>query len=88
MEVISETEKILPELFVPAKLSQEMVTKRKGIVLQLLLDNRFPVKEENDILMIEDTLSIEPPYYPENCICTNSIILTKIQNILIRANIQ
>ncbi|XP_029159764.1 gem-associated protein 6-like [Nylanderia fulva] len=87
IEVISETKKILPELFLPEKLSQEVV-KRKGIVLQLLLDNRFPVKEENDVLMIEDTVSIEPPYYPENCTCSNSIILTKIQNILTRANTQ
>ncbi|XP_029171925.1 gem-associated protein 6-like [Nylanderia fulva] len=87
IEVISETKKILSELFLPEKLSQEVV-KRKGIVLQLLLDNRFPVKEENDVLMIEDTVSIEPPYYPENCTCSNSIILTKIQNILTRANTQ
>lgn len=88
IEVISETEKILPELFLPAKLSQAMVTKRKSIVMQLLLDNRFPVKEENDVLLIEDTISIEPPYYPENCICTNSIILTRIQNILTRVNVE
>lgn len=88
IEVISKTKKIVPELFRPAKLSQATVTKRKDIVIQLLLDNRFPVKEENDVLLIEDTVSIEPPYYPENCTCTNSIILTRIQNILMRVNIE
>lgn len=88
IEAISKTVKIVPELFLPAKLSQATVTKRKDIVMQLLLDNRFPVKEENDILLIEDNVSIEPPYYPENCMCTNSIILTKIQNILMRVNIE
>lgn len=63
-----------------------MITKRKNIVMQLLLENRFPVKEEGDVLQIEDTVSIEPPYYPENCACTNSIILSRIQGILRRVD--
>ncbi|KAL6420833.1 hypothetical protein ACFW04_014372 [Cataglyphis niger] len=88
IEAVSKTIKIVPELFLPAKLSQTMVTKRKNIIMQLLLDNRFLVKEENDILLIEDNVSIEPPYYLENCRCTNSIILTKIQNILMHVNIE
>jgi len=90
VEVTSEAKTFVPELFLslPAKLSQMMVTKRKNIVMQLLLDNRFPVKEEDGILLMEDTVSIEPPYYPENCTCTNSIILSKIQNILTRANVE
>ncbi|XP_024880606.1 gem-associated protein 6-like [Temnothorax curvispinosus] len=84
VEVTSEVEMLVPELFSlsPANLSHVMVTKRKNIVMQLLLDNRFPVKEEDGILLIEDTVSIEPPYYPENCTCTNSIILNKVQSIL------
>lgn len=90
VEVTSEAEILVPELFSlsSAKLSPMMVTKRKNIVMQLLLDNRFPVKEENGILLIEDTVSIEPPYYPENCICTNSIILNKLQSILTYVNIE
>jgi len=80
----------VPELFTlsSAKLSQVIITKRKNAAMQLLLDNRFPVKEENDILLIEDTISIEPPYYPENCRCTNSIILNKLQNILMHVNVE
>ncbi|EFN73444.1 Gem-associated protein 6 [Camponotus floridanus] len=88
IEVISKTERFIPELFLPAKLSQTMITKRKNIVMQLLLNNRFPVKEENDVLLIEDSVSIEPPYYPENCTCANSIVLTRIQNILTHVNIE
>lgn len=90
VEVTSDAETLVPELFSlsPAKLPPMMVTKRKNIVMQLLLDNRFPVKEENGILLIEDTVSIEPPYYPENCICTNSIILNKLQSILTHVNIE
>lgn len=90
IEVTMEAKIFVPELFVSSstKLSQTMVTKRKNIVMQLLLDNRFPVKEEDGILLIEDTVSIEPPYYPENCTCTNSIILNKIQNILTRVNVE
>ncbi|XP_011858198.1 PREDICTED: gem-associated protein 6-like [Vollenhovia emeryi] len=90
IEVTSEAEVLVPELFSlsPANLSEVTVTKRKNIVMQLLLDNRFPVKEEDDILFIEDTVSIKPPYYPENCNCTNSIILNKVQSILTHVNVE
>lgn len=90
VEVTSEAEMFVPELFSvsSAKFSQVMVTKRKNIVMQLLLDNRFPVKEKDGILLIKDTVTIEPPYYPENCTCTNSIILNKLQNILTNVNFE
>lgn len=90
VEITSEAEMLVSELFSlsPAKLSPVMVTKRKNIVMQLLLDNQFPVKEEDGILLIENTVSIEPPYYLENCFCTNSIILNKLQSILRHVNIE
>ncbi|XP_011706230.1 PREDICTED: gem-associated protein 6-like isoform X2 [Wasmannia auropunctata] len=77
VEVTLEAEMFLPELFLssPAKLSQVMVTKRKDTIMQLLLDNRFPVKEEKDILWIEDTVLIEPPYYPENWPCLVTVAI-------------
>ncbi|XP_012217834.1 gem-associated protein 6-like [Linepithema humile] len=88
MKITSEEKINIPELFpsISAKFSPATITTRKNIVMKLLQDNRFPVKEEDNVLQIEDTLSIEPPYYPENCNCTNSIILTRIQNILRRVN--
>ncbi|XP_025075654.1 gem-associated protein 6-like [Pogonomyrmex barbatus] len=90
MKATLEAKKLVPELFVSssAKLSRMALTERKNIVMQLLLDNRFPVREENDNLLIEDNIWIQPPYYPENCVCTNSIILSKVQNILIYANVE
>lgn len=88
VEVIAQTKRTMPELFIsPAvKISQEAIAKRKNAVMQLLVENRFPVKEEGNVLRIEDTVSIEPPYYPENCISTNSIILNRIYGILTRVN--
>lgn len=89
IEVTSEEEKMMPELFPPSstKVSQVTITERKNIVKQLLLENRFPIKEEGHTLKIlEDIVTIEPPYYRENCTCTNNIILNRIQNILAHVN--
>ncbi|XP_020282080.1 gem-associated protein 6-like, partial [Pseudomyrmex gracilis] len=85
INVIAETTTIIPELFLqnlPCKeLSQELIAKRKDIVVKVLSDSRFPVSEKNNTLLIEDIMVIEPPYYPENCKCNNSIVLSRIQNI-------
>lgn len=84
IELISQAETHLPELFQTStdKFSPSDLKKRKNIVKQYLLENRFPVTDVNDILYIEDSVSIKPPYDAEHCICTNSIILSRIQNIL------
>lgn len=89
IEITSQEKINIPELFpsVSAKWSPA-ITTRKNIIMKLLQDNRFSVKEEDNVLHIEDILSIEPPYNPESCKCTNSIILTRIQDILKRANIE
>ncbi|XP_058803177.1 gem-associated protein 6-like [Phymastichus coffea] len=81
---------LLPELFVAPEMynfTQEEIIKRKELITKILLDNRFPVTEEEGILCIEDTVKIEPPYQPENCICFNSIILNRIQTLLARNSI-
>ncbi|KAL0116978.1 hypothetical protein PUN28_010091 [Cardiocondyla obscurior] len=90
VEVTSEAKMPMPELFSssPAKLPQVTITKRKNIIMQLLLDNQFPVKEENDVLFIEDVVFIKPPYYLENCICTNSIVFNKLQSILKHVDVE
>lgn len=74
----------MPELFQVSinQLSLSDITKRKNIVKQYLLENRFPVTDINDILYIEDSVSIKPPYDTEHCESTNAIILNRIQNIL------
>lgn len=74
----------IPELF-PTKayeLSKSELLKRKQQVEEVLKKNRFPVIDCNGTLKIEEMLTIEPPYRPENCICANEIILSRIQDIL------
>ncbi|XP_014469801.1 PREDICTED: gem-associated protein 6-like [Dinoponera quadriceps] len=84
IEVISETDRNVPDLFLlsSTKVSQEKVTERKNTIKQLLLEKRFPIREEGDVLKIEDSVVIEPPYFPENCTCANSIIFNRIKSIL------
>ncbi|XP_046833178.1 gem-associated protein 6-like [Vespa crabro] len=84
IELTTQTETPLPELFQVSinQLSLADIIKRKNIVKQYLLENRFPVTDTNDILYIEDSVSIKPPYDAEHCISTNTIILNRIQNIL------
>ncbi|XP_076763253.1 gem-associated protein 6 [Xylocopa sonorina] len=77
----------LPELQfmnAPTKIFRSTLAERKYAVRKLLEENRFPVKEENNILTIENVLSIKPPYESADCVCTNSIILARIQNLLSR----
>ncbi|XP_017885146.1 gem-associated protein 6-like [Ceratina calcarata] len=76
----------IPELFTnaPKDIVRTMLETRKAAAIGILVENRFPVKEQNDILTIEDVLSIKPPYEPTDCISANSIILSRIQNILSR----
>ncbi|XP_053996463.1 gem-associated protein 6-like [Hylaeus anthracinus] len=76
----------LPELFIntPRNLPQSSLEERRNVVIKMLQKNRFSVKKEEDILTIENVLSIKPPYEPNDCICSNSIILGKIQNLLSR----
>ncbi|XP_014238819.1 gem-associated protein 6-like [Trichogramma pretiosum] len=82
-----ENEMPLPEMFVTPieKMSKEELLERRNSVFKLLTDSQFPVTEENGILLIEDTVRIEPPYRPENCICLNSTILSRMQDIVSRA---
>ncbi|XP_034174257.1 gem-associated protein 6 [Osmia lignaria lignaria] len=76
----------LPELFMnaPTNILRSTLEERKNAVIKILRENRFDVKEESDILTVENVLSIKPPYEPTDCICANSIILGRIQNLLSR----
>ncbi|XP_078052719.1 gem-associated protein 6 [Augochlora pura] len=84
IEVCSDIVHELPTLFMnpQACLLQSTLDERKNAVVKMLRENRFPVKEKENILMIEDVLSIKPPYKPDDCISANSIILGRIQNLL------
>lgn len=75
----------IPELFLaPRIIPRSVLAERRDNVKRLLQENRFPVVEQNDDLLIEDTVVIQPPYDPENCVCSNSIILDRIQSLLAR----
>ncbi|XP_001601860.1 gem-associated protein 6 [Nasonia vitripennis] len=88
IECSFDTKVILPEMFVPPPnhYSQEELLRRKNSVMKLLIENRFPITEDKGVLCIEETVRIEPPYGPENCICLNSIVLNRIQTILNRVS--
>ncbi|CAK9833973.1 Gem-associated protein 6 [Anthophora retusa] len=89
VKICSDKSIKLPELFTnnPTNILPSIVQERKSAVIRLLKENRFSVKEENDILTIENVLSIKSPYEPADCICANSIILGRIQNLLSRIKI-
>ncbi|XP_015600758.1 gem-associated protein 6-like [Cephus cinctus] len=74
----------IPELFLApsVKLPASVVSAKKEKIKKFLLENRFPVLEDKEILQIEGVLSIEPPYGLEQCICNNEIILARIQSLL------
>ncbi|XP_033225512.1 uncharacterized protein LOC117178267 [Belonocnema kinseyi] len=84
IEVSSDPETIIPELFsAPSvQISKSVISERRNTIKKILLENRFPVTEDNGIIRIEDALSIEPPYELDNFICDNTIVLDRIQKIL------
>ncbi|XP_015180663.1 PREDICTED: gem-associated protein 6-like [Polistes dominula] len=84
IELTTQAETSLPELFqLPNnQLSLSDIKKRKNIVKDYLLKSRFPVVDIDDILCIEDSVSIKPPYDAEHCVSTNVIILNRIQDII------
>lgn len=85
IDLFSEAEIIIPELFSPSmtrNLSETKIIERKNAIKKLLNEHRIPFTEDNDVLQIEDVLAIKPPYELENFICTNRNVLTRIQKIL------
>lgn len=75
----------LDNLFRPAghnKLAEEDVSRRQVSVKSWLQKNRLPVEVSGEILTVAEALVIQPPYQAENCICTNEIILGKIQGLI------
>lgn len=85
IEVRSDKPSDLPELFTNSiDLLPSTLEERKNAVIKMLKENRFPVTQEKGVLIIENVLSIKPPYEANDCVCDNSIILGRIQNLLSR----
>jgi len=68
--------------------SEEELHKRRERLCSWLLENRFPVEIKEcqpDVVSVGgDILLIQPPYFPENCLSTNEIILSRVQSLIAR----
>lgn len=58
------------------------LNNRKTILKERFQNMCLHVEESGECLKIDDNLIIVPPYGPENCICNNTLILERIQNII------
>jgi len=69
-------------------LTKEELCRRREMLRSWLTENRFPVEiaeSQPDVISVGgDILLIQPPYYPENCLSTNEIILSRIQSLIAR----
>jgi len=69
-------------------LSEEELQRRRDRLRSWLVANRFPVEiteSRSDVVSVGgDILLIQPPYYPENCLSTNEIILSRVQSLIER----
>lgn len=83
----AEERKQLERLFVPAreKLSAAELKSRRDKLRSWLQVSRFPVREspeEPDVLLISEAVRLMPPYGPEDCQCTNPVVLGKIRGLI------
>jgi len=69
-------------------LTEEELHRRRERLRSWLAENRFPVEvreSQPDVVSVGgDILLVQPPYYPENCLGTNEIILSRIQSLIAR----
>jgi len=78
----------MDNLFKPKELTNISSVKIKQLQERLrswLLKNRLPVNactEDPSVLIVADILRIEAPYTAENCVCTNEIVLGRIQGLI------
>jgi len=68
--------------------TEEELSKRRERLHSWLSENRFPVEvkeSQPDVVSVGgDVLLIQPPYFPENCLSTNEIILSRVQSLIER----
>lgn len=61
--------------------SPELLTRRKRL-LEWLRRNLIEVEEKGSSLVLADQSVITPPYGPEQCMCSNTIVLERIRTII------
>ncbi|XP_057218437.1 gem-associated protein 6 [Triplophysa rosa] len=80
-----ETERRMKRLIVPdttpSLCPEELQSRRENLRLWLER-NRFPVTEDGQDLRVASVLTISAPYRPEDCSCTNEIILARVQSLV------
>ncbi|XP_064133252.1 gem-associated protein 6 isoform X2 [Loxodonta africana] len=63
----------------------EDLEERKNSLKKWLEKNHIPVTEQGEsqrTICVAQVLTIEPPYGPENCISSNEIILSRVQDLI------
>lgn len=60
------------------------VEEKKLKLKQWLSDNYVDVKEDGRVLRVGSHIIIEPPYTIDQCYCSNTVILERIQSIINR----
>ncbi|KAK9869485.1 hypothetical protein WA026_003239 [Henosepilachna vigintioctopunctata] len=85
LEVLSE-EVIEPSFLLEPKQNDigdwKNIKERRERLCKWLKHMLINVKEEGEVLKVEEYLIIGPPYTQETCYCDNTIILERIRNIL------
>ncbi|CAN7999826.1 unnamed protein product [Ixodes hexagonus] len=77
----------IEQLFIPPreKLSPQQLKTKKENLRSWLQIGRVPVKEcadDPDVLMISNAVRLVPPYGPEDCYCTNPVVLGKVRGLI------
>ena len=83
MEIVQDApiDEVMPKDIFTQNLNSVSRGHDKEKVKNWLEKNLIPVIECKDNLII-DNLEIHPPYGPEQCFSSNSIVLSRIQNLL------
>ncbi|XP_054263573.1 gem-associated protein 6-like [Macrosteles quadrilineatus] len=63
-------------------MSEEEIEKKRHALKDWLTKNTIPIVESDKLLKLEDVLTIEPPYGPDQCSSNNEIVLSKIQELI------
>ncbi|XP_078100989.1 gem-associated protein 6 [Sander vitreus] len=84
-EADQETMERLQSSFLPPRsrpLSPEQLRQRRAGVRRWLEQNRVPVQEDGEELLVAGVLTITAPYGPEDCCSSNQIILDRVQRLI------
>lgn len=83
----AERRRQIERLFLPPRevLSSKQLKTRKENLRSWLQSGRVPVQEcadDPDVLVISKAVRLVPPYGPEDCYCTNPVVLGKVRGLL------